>query len=313
MPPATLDTAVVMVIFNRPHTTQRVFEAIRAARPNRLFIVADGPRPDVPTDAARCQETRVILDQVDWPCEVAYDFADRNLGLFQRMSSGLDWVFEQVEEAIVFEDDCLPDPSFFPFCQEVLARFRDDRRVMHINGNTYNADQTGLQNHSYGFVRIPHVWGWATWRRAWELFDRELAAWPWYRTTRQLRSLPIDPIYRSILVQRFDQAHFEKRNIWEYGWQFSVVSQNGLVVLPRHNLVSNIGFDASATHTTNLQDRNANLPVKSMEFPLTHPVLVAPDWRLEQLFVSRMILSRPVSRVKRLVRLAIDANLRRAI
>ena len=171
-----MNTPVVFCVFNRPDVTRQVFEAIRQARPDRLFVVADGPRPDRPEDTAACEEARRIATAVDWDCEVRTNFADTNLGLARRMYSGVSWAFEQTEQAIILEDDCLPNSSFFRFCDELLDRFHDDKRLMSVCGESYQYRKT-CAPYSYDFSRYAHCWGWATWRRAWRLYDHTMSHW----------------------------------------------------------------------------------------------------------------------------------------
>ena len=170
-----METAVALILFRRPEQTARVFERIREARPENLFLIADGPRLGNAEDERECARARAVVEKVDWPCEVHRDFADQNLGLKRRIPSGLDGVFDEVEEAIILEDDCLPHPSFFPYCEELLARYRDDERIVHISGSQLLPEPPS--EWSYHFSRGPAVWGWATWRRAWRLFDVDLNDW----------------------------------------------------------------------------------------------------------------------------------------
>src|SRR6266480_8001684 len=174
-----LTTPVVFIIFNRPTPTAKVFAAIQAARPPKLFVIADGPRANVASDRDNCAAARVIVDLVDWPCEVAKRFANANLGLRRNVAEGLDWVFAQSERAIILEDDCLPDPSFFPFCEELLERYHDDATVGMICGTNLAPRETATNDAaSYYFSRYCYIWGWATWRRAWRCYDREMTEWP---------------------------------------------------------------------------------------------------------------------------------------
>lgn len=161
-------TAIVFLIFNRPEETARTFAAIKAARPSTLLVVADGPRLDRAGEQELCARTRTVIDGVDWPCEVLRNFADANIGCGRRVSSGLDWAFSQVDEAVILEDDCLPDPSFFPYCDELLERYRTDERIMMVSGNNFQNGASRTWD-SYYFSRLPHCWGWATWRRASQL------------------------------------------------------------------------------------------------------------------------------------------------
>src|SRR5690606_22599342 len=181
---------VAFLVYKRPDCTREVFARIRAARPTRLFVIADGPK-DKPGEAEACREVRRIVSDVDWDCEVSIDAADVNLGLRRRVSGGLDWVFRQSETAIILEDDCIPSPSFFRFCDELLDRYRDEPRVMTICGSNYLGRLD--TDTSYVFTVRCALWGWATWRRAWETYDVDLASWPRNRTHDPFEGLPLTP------------------------------------------------------------------------------------------------------------------------
>src|SRR6266566_849672 len=183
-----LSTPVAFIIFNRSERTAEVFGAIRAARPAQLFVIADGPRPDVESDATKCAATRAIIERVDWPCQIFRRYADKNIGLRRNVSEGLDWVFNQTERAIILEDDCLPDPSFFPFCEELLERYAEDRHVAMIGGTNLDPEHAAPRGEdSYYFSRFWQIWGWATWRRVWQLCDHEMKEWPELRRSCWLR------------------------------------------------------------------------------------------------------------------------------
>jgi hypothetical protein len=269
-------TPVAFVIFNRPAATRRVFDAIRQARPQQLFVIADAPRADRPDDVAKCAATRAIIEEVDWDCEVFKNYADRNLGCGLRPASGLDWIFKHVETAIVLEDDCLPDPSFFPYCTELLERYRDDPRIFHISGNNF---QFGRQRseHSYFFSHYTHHWGWATWRRAWEYFDYDLTKWPRLRSTDWLENILDTPAAIDYWQMIFDAVYQgDKEHIWDYQWTFACWLAGGLCIHPQVDLVSNIGFSPEGTHTLRY-NQFASLPVTPMRFPLNHPPEIVRD------------------------------------
>lgn len=269
MDPTTLRTPVVLLIFNRPDTTARVFEAIAAVRPRRLLVVADGPRVDRPDEVEACAATRAATERVDWPCDVRREYAEVNLGCARRVSSGLTWAFDLVEEAIVLEDDCLPDPTFFRFCEELLDRYKDDERVMAISGDNFQGGHQRTAD-SYYFSIFNHYWGWATWRRAWRLFDLRMSLWPEIRDGGWLRGILGNPNAVRYWTDIFDRAHRDEFDSWGYPWTFSCWVQGGLAVLPEVNLVSNIGFDARATHTK-AAGPNLMVRAEAMEFPLRHP------------------------------------------
>lgn len=273
-----LQTPVAFFIFRRPQTTRRVFEVIASVRPRRLMIIADGARNE--SEQHLVDKTRELVAHVDWNCEVSHAFSGSNLGLMRRIPSGLNWVFEQVDEAIILEDDCVPDPSFFAFCEAMLAHYRDDERVMHISGDHFHPDP--YPEASYYFSRYPHIWGWATWRRAWMKYDPDVQSWR-------------DPTVRSRIERQFisrsearywritwDQILNGAGRTWDYQWGFACMMYGGLAINPACNLVQNIGFDVGATNTTNKNHRLANLEAKSLEFPLRHPIKVEPDLTLEQ-------------------------------
>lgn len=264
-----MKTPVAFLIFNRSDTTQKVFEAIRQAKPPRLLVVADGPRPDRPYEVEKCAAARAVIDHVDWDCQVLTNFSDMNLGCRNRVSSGLDWVFDTVEEAIILEDDCLPHPTFFRFCEELLERYRNDERIMAISGDNFQFDRKRT-DYSYYFSRYNHCWGWASWRRAWQHNDVEMNHWPDVRDSSLLLNLLSDSRTIDCWHKIFQDVYNGHVNTWCYQWTFACWLQNGLSILPSTNLVANIGFSGEATHTVG-KNIFANMPVKAMSFPLQHP------------------------------------------
>lgn len=273
----SLTTPVALLVFNRPEQTSRVFAAIREARPAQLLIVADGPREDITDDAALCTEVRRLVEKVDWPCEVMKNYSDKNLGCGVRPATGITWVFEQVEEAIILEDDCLPHPTFFKYCQELLERYRYDERIMHIAGNN-SLVGSNKGDYSYYFSMFPHCWGWATWRRAWRHFDFDMKLF-----TKVSAEGWLDCIYSDNSASKYWLTTFRevcgshKKHIWDYQWTFACLTCSGLSILPNWNLISNIGFGAAATHTKDVDSRFAQLPITPMKFPLCHPPFVIRD------------------------------------
>jgi hypothetical protein len=185
-----LETPVALIIFNRPATTERVFAEIARARPRRLFVIADGPRSDHPDDARQCAAARAVVEKVDWPCTVATTYAEANLGCGKRPATGLAWLFQHVDRAIILEDDCVPDPSFFRFCDELLEKYRDDPRVMMVAGTSLCPVPTA---YSYSFCYHHSNCGWATWRRAWRYFDARIPRWPTLRDTPWLAEVLGEP------------------------------------------------------------------------------------------------------------------------
>lgn len=274
---APLALPVALIIFRRPEATARAFAAVRAARPSQLFVIADGPRAERPDEAAQVAATRAVVEQIDWPCVVTRHYAPVNLGLRRRVESGLNRVFASVEQAIILEDDCVPDASFFPFCAELLARYAHDERVMAVTGDSFR--RRPLRAASYSFSRFPHCWGWATWARAWRHYDGAMADWPALRATNWLQKLLGDRRAARNWQTTFDQVHAERVDSWALRWTYSCWRHAGLAALPGVNLVSNIGFGGAATHTGAAHSPFANMPAERMTFPLRHPPAVAPDTR----------------------------------
>lgn len=273
------DPPVAFIAFNRPELTRRTFAAIRERRPSRLFLIADGPRDDHPSDAQRCAEVRRILEGVDWPCEVHRDYAERNLGLKRRVVSGLDRVFATVDRAIVLEDDCLPHPDFFRFCQELLVRYEDDERVWVITGDNFQGGRRRGAA-SYYFSRYNHCWGWATWRRAWQHNDADVRFWPEWRDSAEWQRAMPDAVERRYWTAIFDRAAAGELNSWAYPWTASVWRHGGLSATPNVNLVSNLGFGPEGTHTPSA-GTGANLAAHALG-TIVHPADVKPDARADR-------------------------------
>lgn len=262
-------TPIALLIFNRPEPTSRVFAEIACQKPKRLLIVADGPRESRPGEVVLCQQAREIVGRVDWDCEVSTNFSDVNLGCKQRVASGLDWVFSQVEEAIILEDDCVLHPTAFEYCRQLLDRYRDDPRVMHIS--CANFTQRRDPNTSYHFSRYPHVWGWASWRRAWQRYDVTMRAWREADDPAQfLRSFEGKSV-RRFWKDIWDRVSAGEIDTWDYQWSFACLAHYGLTITPNVNLVSNIGFGVDATHTTDPSSKVNGMQTDALRFPLRHP------------------------------------------
>lgn len=270
-----LKAPVAFFIFNRPNTTEKVFETIRQAKPTKLLVVADGPRADQPGEVEKCAAARAIIDRVDWDCEVLKIYSAVNQGCKLRVSSGLDWVFDTVEEAIILEDDCLPHPTFFRFCEELLEKYRGDERIAMISGVNFQFGRKRT-SYSYYFSRYTHIWGWASWRRAWEYYDVTMKLWPTIKEGGWLQDILGNSQTSKYWGNIFQSVYDGKINTWDYQWTFACWVQCGLSILPNVNLVSNIGFGINSTHT-NGQSKFANMPVEPIAFPLLHPSYILRD------------------------------------
>ncbi|PKM46252.1 MAG: hemolytic protein HlpA-like protein [Gammaproteobacteria bacterium HGW-Gammaproteobacteria-1] len=265
---------VLFLVFNRPTPTAKVFEAIRAARPPRLYIAADGPRAHREGEAARCAEVRDIVMRVDWPCEVRTLFRDENLGCKAAVSGGISWFFEQEEQGIILEDDCLPHPDFFSYCDTLLERYRDDERVWVVTGDNFQRG-TRRGDASYYFSKYNHVWGWASWRRAWQHYQGDIRFWPEWRRSADWSEHAADPVERRYWTRIFDRIHRNEIDTWDYPWTASIWYHGGLTATPNVNLVTNIGFGPDATHTTSGAENHiiAATPLGT----IVHPASVVRD------------------------------------
>lgn len=261
---------ILFIIFNRPDVTKRVFERIRKAQPRQLFIAADGHRVNVLTDIKLCESARQAVKLIDWDCNVQTLFRETNLGCKLGVSSAINWFFEQVEAGIILEDDCLPHISFFRFCGELLQKYSIDERVMAINGTNFQFGSR-YSNDSYYFSRYVDVWGWATWRRAWQNYDITMKNWSRFRDNQQLVDLFGTEEAAGYWSERFDRTARGEVDTWDFQWIFASLLQGGMSIVPNVNLVSNLGFGINATHTKRLNYALADLPAHAMRFPLRHP------------------------------------------
>ncbi len=278
----TFTTPILFTIFNRPDLTKRVFEQIQKVRPAKLFIAADGPRPGNQSDAVLCRQTREVVEHINWPCEITRLYRDSNLGCKVAGSQAIRWFFDSVEEGIIIEDDTLPNVSFFNFCEEMLQRYRGNPRVMHISGvNVHQHDKNFNCQDSYYFSKFPGFWGWATWRRAWDLYDMEMRQWPTVRKSKQLCSSINDGrvVYR--FGKKFQNLYEGRSGGWDGQWIFACFIRGGLTVYPCRNLISNIGFRPDAAHTTAPDPLWDSLPTEAMLFPLQHPKEIKLDSKAE--------------------------------
>jgi hypothetical protein len=297
-----MTVAVLFLIFNRIYTTRQVLDAIRQAAPPRLYIASDGPRKNIEGEDERVKAVREhVVSSIDWDCEVKSLFRDENLGCKKAITSAIDYFFENEEAGIILEDDCIPNKSFFYFCEEMLIRYKDDERVMHIGGCNF---QNGIKrgNGSYYFSKATHVWGWATWHRAWKYYDPHMSTFPEFVKQNRIANTFCNPKMRKYMLRELQFVFDNKIEAWDTEWTYSVWSQNGLAILPNVNLITNIGFGHDATHTTDEGSRFANMPREEME-EIIHPTFMLPDleadlYTARQQFIPQGIFTRGLNKLK---------------
>lgn len=267
-----IKTPVVLIIFNRPELTRRVFEQIKKVRPSQLFIISDGARPSKKDEDEFVKITRKIVEDISWSCTVKRKFEQKNLGCKISISSGLDWVFAQVDRAIILEDDCIPNSTFFYYSEELLEKYKNNEKIMHISGSNL-LDALDIKqikhNTSYYYSFLTSVWGWATWRRAWKLYDVTMKSWP-KKGKSILQSCLPDGKSRSFIKMRFEGVYKGKIDTWDYQWTYACWENHAVSISPYCNMISNEGFNTHATHTK-FETKFSSLSSTEMQFPLIHP------------------------------------------
>ena len=285
--PIPTKTAVLFVMFRRADLVGRCFAAVQSARPACLYLAADGPRPQVAGEDEQCARTRAVVEaMIDWPCDVHRDYATQNLGSGRRVSEAITWAFRTEERLIIIEDDCVADPTFFRFCDELLEYHANDDRVAMISGDQFVPGGWPCAGASYAFVRLAQIWGWATWRRAWRNFDFNMGAWP----DEQRRGL-LGRIFSARRDRRHWTGNFNHAlsiDCWDYQWCFARWRLGQAGIVPDRNLVTNIGFGPGALHTKAANHPVAALPRTPMEFPLKHPQVLAFDNALDEQSARRL-------------------------
>lgn len=292
-----MKSSVLFLIFNRPDSTQRVFEAIREAKPPKLYVSADGPRLNVEGEEKKCDDTRKIIEMVDWDCQVKTYFRKQNQGCKIAVSSGIDWFFEQEEEGIILEDDCLPNQSFFSFCDNLLEHYRNDNRIGHISGNNF---QDGLirDKGSYYFSKFAHIWGWATWRRAWKAYDVNFTDYPAFISSNQFSNIGFSKKEEAFFRKKITLINDGVMNTWDFQWLFTLWHQHMLSITPQVNLVSNIGFgDVNATHTSGNNFLLNNVGTNEIN-RIIHPAFFTPNKKADSYTFNQKYSPRLFNKLK---------------
>lgn len=269
-------TPVLFIVFNRPDTTELVFEQIRRIKPAHLYIAADGARENRLDDRVKCKDVREIVSKVDWPCEVKTLYREKNMGCKMAVSSAISWFFENVESGIILEDDCLPDQTFFPFCSELLEKYKDETKVGMISGDNFQRGHIRGRS-SYYFSYFSHIWGWASWRRAWKLYDMEMSDWPKLKDENWLSQKYNYGITAKYISKSYDDVYTKVNDTWDYQWHYTLLKNNMLTIIPNTNLIKNIGVGVDATHGTAKKTLNTYLHTSPIAFPLKHPKNILHD------------------------------------
>jgi hypothetical protein len=279
---------VLVIGFNRPDFTQAAFEALRSVKPRQLFFAVDGPRNQAAREASIVSQVQSAVSLIDWDCEVRTLFRTSNLGCKLAVSKAITWFFDNVSAGIILEDDCLPAASFFYFAADLLDRYRDDDRIAMISGDNFSPHDNETK-YDYRFSIFPHIWGWASWRRAWQCYDPEMRQWPQVRNGGFVRDLIGEQRLTDYWLTVFDRTYSGQIDTWDFQWTFCCWMNRWLAITPNINLVSNIGCgDGRATNTLHRGNPAANLPRGEMRFPIRHPPNVVRDLSADAITMSKL-------------------------
>lgn len=272
---------ILLLAFKRPETTRLVFNEIKKIKPKQFFIGVDGPRENNNDDLEKCKKVKEIFKEIDWDCEVKTLFREKNLGSMMAESSAINWFFDHVEEGIILEDDCLPNQSFFKFCKEMLDKYKNDTRIMHISGNNFLFNKKIIE-HSYYFSKLTFSWGWATWKRAWKYYDVDLKTLNDFIKQDQISNIFPDHKIQEYWLKIFKNVRDKKIDAWDYQWLYTNFTQNGLSIIPKVNLVSNIGFNEDGTYCKDKKDTLSNMETFDIE-NIEHPKFVIENKNLDKI------------------------------
>lgn len=276
---------ILFLIFNRPEESQILFNAIREAKPKKLYVAADGPRNNG-KDELVCKETRSILDKIDWECKLITLFREENLGCGKAVSSAITWFFENEEEGIILEDDCLPSPDFFRFCDTMLEKYRIDNRIGHVCGCNF---QDGIKrgNGDYYYSNLTNVWGWASWRRVWLRYDFNMIYLEEAKESDFLSKITNKKNIQEFIYKTFVNTKKGLINTWDYQYFYSNLVNGFLSVIPNNNMITNIGFNTGATHTRDLNSPYANMKVNPLQKAIISPLILVPNRKADEYSLAK--------------------------
>ena len=293
IPPSPLKTAVLFLVFNRLDKTKLVFQSIRQAKPPRLYIAADGARSDKDGEHNKVEAVReYIIKNIDWDCKIKTLFRDKNLGCKYACSEAVTWFFENEERGIVLEDDTVPSQSFFWYCEELLLKYKDNDSIYMVSGDSFSSDHVSIKE-DYAFCKYPLFWGWASWARVWKNYDAELEDWPIQKSVLPDSISSYHPT-RVFWRQIFQKMYDREIDTWDYQFAYLMLKNEGKCIVPRVNLVTNIGFGADATHTVNDQSKNANIKSYDINIPLNHSPKLESENKINEYYDRNHFFKKPL-------------------
>jgi hypothetical protein len=279
------DVPVLFVVFNRLDTVKEVLNGIKKVKPTKLYVGADGPRNK--EEKKKTDEVRkYILETVDWDCEIKTLFRKNNLGCAKAVSGAIDWLFENEYFGVILEDDCYPDETFFYFCKKLLKKYKKNDKVMHISGTNYQYNGGVKVKESYYFSKYVHVWGWATWKRAWKKFDLNMNDWPKIKNSKKFLENFSSNEEKVLLKGWFQNSYNDKNRSWAVPWMYSLMKNEGISIKPAKNLIKNIGFSGEATHTEGTRLYILKTPLESIK-KINHPKLIKTNTNADEFTFKR--------------------------
>lgn len=278
----TFTTPVLIVAYKRSDTFSRVIESMQTIKPTKLYVAFDGPKNN--DEKMLCKKTQKTIKEIDWKCNVKTNISGKNLGCKQRASSAIDWFFKHETEGVILEDDTLPNASFFFFCQKMLIKYRKNSNIMHISGNNFLPSEWNYDG-SYYFSRIPHIWGWATWKRAWQKYDVDMKSFPRFVSKKSINTYAFTWIGKKVLMDYFSKTYYGRIDTWDFQWTYALFKYHGMAINPSVNLVKNIGFSESATHT-HLESSFSNMKTYSID-KIKHPSKIEVDHKADSVIVKQ--------------------------
>ena len=302
-----LNVPVIFCTFNRLDNVMQVFPKIREARPPRLYLVSDCAREHIVGEKEKVDCVRNYIEShIDWDCEVYKNYAETNMGCGKRISSGISWAFESEESAIILEDDCVPDITFFRYCQEMLEYYKDNDEIMMISGNN-PMGCIDNENTTYSFSKVPFIWGWATWKRAWELFDIDLKTFPDAKKNPVWRQVfPLKAYW--VYMSEFEALYNHTFNIWGYQWMYAVIYNNKLTIVPTKSHVFNIGFQEEATNTKKMPTW-MNQNIEPVKFPIEHPEKISWNREFDRKYFNTVNKHGLIVKIKSMLGLNINKSI----
>lgn len=308
-----LNTPVALIFFTRYDTFEKVFAEVRKAKPKELFLIQDGPRENHSNDLENIEKCRKIAENIDWDCKVYKNYSETNLGCGRRPASGISWVFEHTDRVIILEDDCIPCETFFPYCEEMLERYKDDERISYISGLNH-FEEWDCDKFSYFFTKTGAIWGWATWKRAWARYDYYVNAINNTYTKKMLLYQFCDKYAGERRIKTWEETYIDLKNnkklsFWDAQWGIVKFSQSQFVIVPKYNQIHNIGVGASSSHAQNVNYTKYKkyknfvfIPMKKLEFPLVHQDYCMCDNEYDRLVYKCISGNKFINTIKRIVK-----------